>query len=61
MVQLACAHLEGLVGLRDRQHLVPVVDPAELAKRAQQPLAVVAVPLQPLLLVIRACQNLLWQ
>lgn len=31
-----------------------MVDPAELAEWAQQPLAVVAVPLQPLLLVIRA-------
>lgn len=60
-VQPVCAHLKGLVGLRDRQHLVPVVDPTELAEWAQQPLTVVAVPLQPLLLVIRACQNLLWQ
>lgn len=51
-------HLEVLVGLSNRQHSVSVVDSTELTKRAQQPLAVVAVPLHPLLLVLCAHQNL---
>lgn len=51
-------HLEFLVGLSDGQHPVSVVDSAELAERAEQPLAAVAVPLHPLLLVLRAREDL---
>lgn len=56
--QFPLVYLEVLVGLCNRQHFVPMVDPLEFTKWAEQPLAVVAVPLHPLLLVLRAGQDL---
>lgn len=56
--QFPLVHLEVLVGLCNRQHFVAMVDPLEFTEWAQQPLAAVAVPLHPLLLVLRAGQDL---
>lgn len=52
------ACLECLVGLGDWRHLVPGVDAAQLAERAQQPLARPTVEVQTLLVMLRTRQNL---
>ena len=51
-------HLEGLVGLCNGQHFVSMVDTAEFTKWTQKPLAVMTVPLQSLLLMLCAREDL---
>lgn len=51
-------NLQGLVGLCYRQNLVSMVGATKFTNRTKQSLAAAAVPLQPLLLVLCASEDL---